>query len=700
MPDFRERLQTALAPAYELDRELVGGGMSRVFVATERALGRKVVVKVLSPELSAGVNRERFRREIHLAAQLQHPHIVPLLSAGESGELLYYTMPYIEGESLKAALARRGAFPVRDVVRVMYDVVDALAYAHARGVIHRDIKPGNILTLGSHAVVTDFGVAKALGASLPHHSLGATSAGIALGTPEYMAPEQLAADPAADHRMDLYAVGLLAYELLRGQSPFSGLSPQATLAAQLTRVPVPLDQCCPDVAPELSAVIMQCLAKEPEDRPPNAEALLARIEEVATPQGGVTSRISSATAGPAPAGAPAGALAGARTPVPEEPTIEEFQPRRRLVGPLLALAGVAALATALALNVVATPPEVAQRRRDSARVADSVRAESIAFAQRLKGLAKSGRNRARRDTSGGTTVALRPALTRADSLAIAQDAVRRVLDSVQRAQQAQRAGGEPGLSDRQLSQIEQRLLDSMTRVFGGTTVSGRGGTAVRTVPAPAAPAAPAAPPTQIVRINTDSIVRAAQAEAAAAIAAARSERPERPERREPTERPELAERSERTEQLRRPLPPVAAGRRRIVFFPVSRGSTNGRTVTLHGAPITDSLRRALAGNRLYEVIESTTAQRLVPGADEPSASLGRALGAGAVMRGVTRVQGEVFVIHVDVIPSWRGSTRHIEVRADADNPLARLGELVERVLAALDSEVEWTEPERLRGRLP
>src|SRR5688572_19528088 len=142
---FRDALQAALAPAYQLDRELTGGGMSRVFVATERALGRTVVVKVLSPELSVGVNRERFRREIQLAAQLQHPHVVPLLSAGEHGELLYYTMPYIEGESLRARLAAAGRLPVRDVVRILHDVVDALAYAHRRGVIHRDIKPGNIL---------------------------------------------------------------------------------------------------------------------------------------------------------------------------------------------------------------------------------------------------------------------------------------------------------------------------------------------------------------------------------------------------------------------------------------------------------------------------------------------------------------------------------------------------------------------------
>src|SRR6185503_13401351 len=177
MTDFADHLQSALGANYQLDRELTGGGMSRVFVAVDLVLGRKVVVKVLPPELAAGVNRERFRREIQVAAQLQHPHIVPLLSAGEQGDLLWYTMPYIEGESLRAALERKRHFTVREIVRILHDVVDALAFAHQRGVIHRDIKPANILTQGAHALVADFGVAKAISAALP--STGLTSAGIA-----------------------------------------------------------------------------------------------------------------------------------------------------------------------------------------------------------------------------------------------------------------------------------------------------------------------------------------------------------------------------------------------------------------------------------------------------------------------------------------------------------------------------------------
>ena len=246
-------------------------------------LGRKVVVKVLPPELAAGVNRDRFRREIQVAAQLQHPHVVPLLSAGEQGDLLWYTMPYIEGESLRAALERKKEFSVREVMRILHDIVDALAFAHAHGVIHRDIKPANILTQGSHALVADFGVAKALSAAMPLS--GVTSAGIAIGTPAYMAPEQLAGDASADHRMDIYAVGLLAYELVTGVSPFTGPSPRETLAAQLTRDPKPLHEISAAVPRSLSTLIMRCLAKDPAQRPQTADEILHELDSMTMPLG-------------------------------------------------------------------------------------------------------------------------------------------------------------------------------------------------------------------------------------------------------------------------------------------------------------------------------------------------------------------------------------------------------------------------------
>ena len=297
MTEFRDRLQAALAPDFQLVRELGGAGMSRVFVATEAALGRTVVVKVLPPDLAAGVNVERFRREIQLAAQLQHPHIVPLLATGDDHGLLWFSMPYIEGESLRGALLRQQRLSPRDVVRILHDVVDALAYAHARGVVHRDIKPDNILTSGMHALVTDFGVAKALSAASPVH--GGTTTGMAIGTPAYMAPEQLAADPAADHRVDLYAVGLLAYELLTGKSPFTGTSPQATLAAQLTQTPEPPHRSLSDVPESLSQLVMHCLEKDAARRPQTAAALLAELEALPPMSSGTTVAVRRRQPGPA-----------------------------------------------------------------------------------------------------------------------------------------------------------------------------------------------------------------------------------------------------------------------------------------------------------------------------------------------------------------------------------------------------------------
>ena len=255
--------------------------MSRVFVATEHALGRTVVVKVLREEFAADVNRERFKREVTLAAQLSHPHIVQLLNAGQSGELLWYTMPFVEGESVRDEIRRGRHFNVRDIVRLLHDVLDALAYAHSRGVIHRDIKPGNILRHGNHSLVTDFGVAKALSAARP--TSGTTSTGMAIGTPAYMAPEQLAADPAADHRIDLYAVGLVAYEVLTHVQPFAASSPQETMAAQLTRMPEPIAKARPDIPNGVSALIMKLLAKNPADRPASAMAAIDELDSMTTP---------------------------------------------------------------------------------------------------------------------------------------------------------------------------------------------------------------------------------------------------------------------------------------------------------------------------------------------------------------------------------------------------------------------------------
>ena len=226
--------------------------MSRVFVAYEPALGRRIVVKTLAPELAAGLNGERFEREIALAASLQQANIVTVLAAGRSGNAPYYTMPFIEGRSLRDRLAREGALPIRDVVNVLRDVARALSYAHERGVVHRDIKPGNILLSGGAAVVTDFGIAKALGDARADGGGTApaiTQRGVVLGTPAYMSPEQLAADPEIDHRADLYALGAVAYEMLTGNPPFTGRSRQELVAAHLTEPPKPVDGDRPATPP-------------------------------------------------------------------------------------------------------------------------------------------------------------------------------------------------------------------------------------------------------------------------------------------------------------------------------------------------------------------------------------------------------------------------------------------------------------------
>jgi len=286
VPELTERLQAVLGPAYRVEKELGGGGMSRVFLAEEVDLGRRVVVKVLPPDMAAGVNVERFRREIQLAAKLQHPHIVPLLSAGASGDLLYYVMPFIEGESLRAKLAREGELPVAEALRILRDVVDALSYAHGHHVVHRDIKPDNVLLSGKHALVTDFGVAKAVAESTGKHTL--TSMGVALGTPAYMAPEQATADPHTDHRADIYALGALAYEMLSGRPPFMAMNAQAMLAAHVTEAPEPVTKHRTTVPEPLNQLILRCLEKKPADRWQRAEELLPHLEAILTPTGGIT----------------------------------------------------------------------------------------------------------------------------------------------------------------------------------------------------------------------------------------------------------------------------------------------------------------------------------------------------------------------------------------------------------------------------
>jgi TolB-like protein/Tfp pilus assembly protein PilF/tRNA A-37 threonylcarbamoyl transferase component Bud32 len=281
-----DRLSAALQGRYAIEREVGEGGMATVYLAEDVRHRRKVALKVLRPELAATLGVERFLREIEVAANLQHPHILPLFDSGEAGGFLFYVMPYIEGESLRARLQHGGELPIAEAARILRDVVDALAYAHQRGVVHRDVKPDNVLLSGRHALVTDFGVAKAVSEATGRQSL--TTVGVALGTPTYMAPEQATADPHVDFRADLYAVGVMAYEMLVGRPPFTGQSAQAILAAQVTESAKPVTEIRQSIPAVLGELVMQCLEKRPADRPTSAEVLLPQLEALATPSGGIT----------------------------------------------------------------------------------------------------------------------------------------------------------------------------------------------------------------------------------------------------------------------------------------------------------------------------------------------------------------------------------------------------------------------------
>ena len=350
------QIDQVVADRYRITRELGRGGMATVYLAHDLKHARDVALKVLRPELVATIGSARFLREIEIAAQLRHPHIVPLYDSGRassadsrghdspaSDEILYYVMPFEAGPSLRERLRRDGRLPVEDTLVILADVCDALAYAHERGVVHRDIKPDNVLLSGRHALVTDFGIARAATQAIGGPAAALTGAGVMIGTPAYMAPEQVAADPRVDHRADIYAVGILAYELLTGAAPFGGDSPQDSLAAQLTQTPASITAQRPDVSPALETLVMTCLEKQPARRWQSANEIIAQLQSLASPtmpaESGRRSQLGEIRTG---------------SPVaPEDPTLPSGSPttaastgRRRWSRALAALAvlGLAGLA--------------------------------------------------------------------------------------------------------------------------------------------------------------------------------------------------------------------------------------------------------------------------------------------------------------------------------------------------------------------
>ena len=276
-------MQLALGNGFSIERELDGAGASHIFVAEELALGRRVVIKMLPKSLKSGVNVERFRREIAVAARLQHPHLVPLLTAGvvTSSGVPWFSMPFVEGESLRELLVRRGALSIASAARLMREIALALAYAHGRGIVHRDIKPENVLLSDGVAMITDFGVAMAVDTAIAEGGPGRrrlTGAGTTLGTPAYSAPEQVASAGAVDLRADLYSFGCVAYEMLTGSPPFVGRNLRDVLIAQVNELPAPLEHLRAGLPPAIVQVVMRCLEKDPVDRPESASEIVKVID--------------------------------------------------------------------------------------------------------------------------------------------------------------------------------------------------------------------------------------------------------------------------------------------------------------------------------------------------------------------------------------------------------------------------------------
>ena len=275
MSDVLDRLKAALADRYGVERELGRGGMATVYLADDVRHRRKVAVKVLHPELAPAIGTDRFLLEIQIVANLTHPHILPLYDSGEADGFLYYVMPYVEGETLRNRLNRERQLPIDDAKKITREVADALSYAHEHDVLHRDIKPENILIQSGHAVVSDFGIAKAI-AEAGGDTL--TQTGVVVGTPVYMSPEQASGDREIDERSEIYSVTCVLYEMLAGEPPFAGRTAQAIIAHHMITTPPPLKLLRPTVPSNLLGLIEKGLAKAPADRFTSAIDLLAALD--------------------------------------------------------------------------------------------------------------------------------------------------------------------------------------------------------------------------------------------------------------------------------------------------------------------------------------------------------------------------------------------------------------------------------------
>jgi tRNA A-37 threonylcarbamoyl transferase component Bud32/tetratricopeptide (TPR) repeat protein len=274
------QLSQALADRYRIEREIGRGGMATVYLAHDLKHERQVAIKILKPELAASIGPERFLREIAITAQLDHPHILSLLDSGSAGPepILYYVMPLVEGESLRDRLDRERQLPLAEAIQITREVAGALAYAHSRGVIHRDIKPENILLSNGHARVADFGIARAVATA---DSRRLTETGMAIGTPAYMSPEQATGGQHVDARSDIYALGCVLYEMIAGEPPFDGPTPQAILARALTESPRPLDVIRPGLPRSLETIIHRATARVPADRFQSGSQFAAELERLA-----------------------------------------------------------------------------------------------------------------------------------------------------------------------------------------------------------------------------------------------------------------------------------------------------------------------------------------------------------------------------------------------------------------------------------